>query len=171
MDKIFQTVFVSLFLFLAFFSLASGHGLGQTLTKETDKYVIEIEYEALEITEEEPVEYAFRLIERQANTGAEFDSVSVRVLDRKENRGVFSVSVNAKDSISLGPRVYLRLPKGDYIFNLAFIKGEEELVKETFDLTVLAAERGSKDLIPVGAGFLGGVILTAAIAFYIKRSK
>lgn len=171
MSKFFATILVTLFTFLTFASPSLGHGLGQTLRKESEKWIVELEYEALELTEDEPVEYAFRLIDKESNKAAEFDSVDVRVVDRNKNSGVFSANLSPKAAFSLGPRVYLKLEEGDYTFGTTFNQGEEELAKESFDLTVLKGE-SKKDLAAVSLGFLGGLVIGGVLmALSIKRAK
>lgn len=175
MSKFFLVLIISLFVFTIFASVSLGHGLGQTLTKETDKYRVELEYEALELIAEEPVEYAFRLIEKnsggEVEKGVEFDSVAVRIFDKSQDRGVFSTSIVAKDAIGLGPRAYLKLGEGEYTLNLTFVKGEDELAKESFDLVVLPGEGGNNTFIPVGLGFLAGAALGVAFTTFIRKRK
>lgn len=147
-----------------------GHGLGQILKKEADKYTIELEYESLELTADEPVEYGFRLIDKDSGKSADFESVTLRVLDKKDDRGVFSTNINAKDSIGLGPRVYFKLDEGDYSFKTAFFKGDEELARGDFDLTVAEGVQ-KRSWEQIGLGFGAGVILSGVLTYLLCKRK
>ncbi len=172
MSKLLLVTVVALFIFSLSVSSTSSHGLGQILRKETDKYFIELEYEALELTEDEPVEYAFRLLDKSASLPVEFDSVGVRIADTKTNSGIFSAIINPSGAFLLGPRVYIKLDKGNYSVKTSFIKKDEKIAEESFNLTVLAGERKNRDFIPVGLGFLAGAVVSAfGVALYLKKRK
>lgn len=148
------------FFILLYYSPAGGvfgHGFGQSFFKEANGYVLEFEYEALEIVEGEVVPYRFQFLEKDTsgsgkprsplmvanNVGSflEFDDVLVR-FNKAESGELVGVMRLAQDPLVSGlARFSGALDKGDYKVKLSFYKNEQKLAEAVFDHKVLPREK------------------------------
>lgn len=142
-----------------------AHGLGQSFANEEGDYLVEFEYDALEVTSDESVPYVFRILQKQDDSPVNFESLLVRFVE-KEGNATYLVARLAEDALLEGAaRTTLLLPQGEYEVELNFQDEEGETFAEsTFDHTVQAGEAqgsfsGSNPPVRLLGGLVGGLVL------------
>lgn len=141
-------------------SLVSAHGLGQSFSQEVGDYLIEFEYESLEVTSDEAVPYVFRLLEKESQKPVSFESLLVRFVTADNSTNL--VARLSEDKITAGAaRLTLLLPAGQHQVELNFQNEEETFAETTFDHKVLSSEEVGKLPLPLIGSFIGGVGLGA----------
>lgn len=144
--------------------------MGQSFSKEVDKFTVEFEYEALEVIEGETTPYVFRLQEKDSSKPVSFDSVFVRFED-SEGRTYLAARVG-KDQIQEGTAgAVLTLNEGSYTVNLSFQKGEENLAETPFDLKVVAGENPKSFPMNLLAAFIVGGITSFLVFKFLAKKK
>jgi len=152
-------------------SVANAHGLGQSFEKEVGDYIIEFEYDSLEVVSGEVVPYVFRLIDKESKGAVAFDSMFLRV-EEKDSKEVKFAGPIAHDAILDGAaRTSITLNDGTYIFSFYFKRGEEQLAEIEFEQLVSAGDDSNKSwgLSQISSFLAGGLIVYFALKF--KRGK
>lgn len=166
MVKVFSFFFL-LFLLLYPFSQAAAHGLGQSFRKEVDKYVLEFEYDALEVVDGDPVPYVFRIFEKESSKPTPISFVFARFVKTDTGDTVY-IGRHVQDKIEEGTgRMTLALPQGEYKVELSFQSPEGTIAEAEFGHTVLV-KKGSFPTKEVGIG-VGGIILGGLLASLMAK--
>ncbi len=182
---------LSLFSFFTFLLLPSkvlSHGFGQSFFKEANGYVLEFEYEVLEIVEGEVVPYRFQLIEKDAsgsgkqrsplmianNLGSflEFDDVLVRFNQAESGELVYAMRLTQDPLVDGLARFSGALDKGDYKVKLSFYKDEQKLAEAVFDHKVLPNKKTIGDYWQyIVIGVFGVATIGLTIVLVKSRNK
>ena len=150
------------FLFLClFFVFKAGpvfsHGFGQSFFKQSGEFVLELEYEALEVRDGEVVPYRFQLLEKDASGSGKqrpkklidnnvgdfvaFDDAFIRFNRSQTGELVYAVRISQDQFVDGLARFSAPLDEGDYQIKMVFYKNEHKLAEAVFDHKVLPREK------------------------------
>jgi hypothetical protein len=166
--KIFFTVIISFFVIS---QPAFSHGLGQSLEKEVNGYIIDVGYDAIDKIEAgQATRFDFNLTNKEKNQNIDFDHVWVRI-SPKEGGIIFAGYLFHPEYLLTG--MSFSFPKeGNYEVTVRFIdKDDKSIAETTFPLEIIPGERASgssnTQLIYGALGLAAGFIA----AWFLKPGK
>lgn len=159
--------FMALTLFLLLPAFALSHGTGSTLEKQVGDVLVDIGYDAAELSAGTPVRFDFALTSGDTEPeDVPFRSIWVRIV--RENTTILATGIHAS---ALGrPTLLYAFPeKGSYELVVRY-EGEEKSVAEaSFPLSVAPGENGSTDTSILWG--LGGLLLGGIGAYLLARRR
>lgn len=161
-------------LLAAIASVTHGHGFGQTLEKAIGDFVIDVDYDALELRAGEPARFNFNIWNKDRTQPSEFTDVWVRIAPQNTQGVVFAGSVHNPE-FGFAGFTYTFPRSGFYELAVRFQKNGEQLAEEvSFPLTVTAGEtqEGSRNWRDVILGIVIGLIIgfSLALAFFKRKT-
>lgn len=160
-------------IFFVFPFVALGHGEGQSIEKVVGEYLVELEYEELALTAEEPVRLDFKILNNATKEDVEFTDIWVRVTQDKKT--LFASAIAKPDFGKVG-MTYTFSDAGEYELNLRFQNKDKSIAEASFPLAIGVNEMSKKesknmDTIVgwVGGGIIG--LIAGFFLFYFLRKK
>ncbi len=150
---------------------ASAHGFGKSAEQEAGNYKVEFESEVLEAVSGEATPYVFRLLDKESGVGAPFETMFLRVEDKETRTVVFASPIASDKLIEGAARATLTLNEGNYVFNLSFRQGGEELAAVGFNEVVAAGEKSGNNDYKWYLGLAVSLILGAVFGYVFARKK
>jgi hypothetical protein len=162
-------VLMSVLTISGFILPAVGHGLGQSLEKQVNGYVMDVGYDAIDkIYTGDAIHFDFNLWKEDKIEMANFNHVWVRISPREE--GIVFAGALYRPEFLLTTMNYTFQKAGQYDLTARFIdKDDKVLAEATFPLIVEESNSGFPwDTI---IGVMLGIIIGAGASFLVMRKK
>ena len=143
-----------------------AHGIGVSLEKTVDEYLVDIGYEPEELRAGEPVRFDFQLWNNDMENlrPMEFTAVAMKILDNENEEVVFETRI-AKAPLGW-TGMYVSFPEaGDYTLHATYQNGDEDVTEASFPLSVEAAASmwnplAMSAILMMGSLIAGGLLAT-----------
>lgn len=149
-----------------------GHGLGQSLEKEVDGYVIDVGYDASDkVYAGEAIRFDFNLWEKNRTDPADFDHVWVRIAP---GEGILFAGFLYRPEFLLTGMSYAFANAGRYELTVRFLdKDGKSIAEASFPIEVFSDKSVWSSLLNGGTaiGAVLGFVLGIIITFLVKRKK
>jgi len=167
-----KIIIITVFIFCVA-QLANGHGLGQSLEKEVNGYVVDVGYDAVDkIQAGDATRFDFNLLNKDKSEIADFDHVWVRIAP--QDAGIVFAGFLYRPEFLLTGMSYTFQEASKYELTVRFLDKEDKTLAEaSFPLEIVSDETFSASFksvqTVVGAviGFFAGV----GLAFIFLRKK
>lgn len=172
MKKYHFSVFL-LFYFLSFIFGFNGlaHGLGQSLEKEVNGYLVDIGYDAVDVIEaNNAIRFDFNLWEKNRIDMANFDYIWVRI--SPSDRGISFAGFLYRPELLLTGMSYTFQNSGQYELTVRFLDKEDKILAETsFPLEVRGGDLERKALLQALGSGIGGLIIGSVIVLFLRKKN
>lgn len=124
---------------------AYAHGFGVTLDKAVGDYIVDVDYDAAGggIYAGNPIQFTFRLFNKDRSKQIEFSNVRVNITSTSENafaRPVFDGGIASWSAFAPSSMTFAFPDAGSYTLTLRYHQGDITLVEAAFPFDVLPNE-------------------------------